>query len=98
MKPSFVGLNAVALNTFGLNVINILPKSLLRLLLLLNTLLLGTMGSAHAATADTLTVAQLLEYQNIAWIIWGGVLVFFMQAGFALLRVDLYVQRMQSTS
>lgn len=38
------------------------------------------------AEADTLTVPQLLEYQNIAWIIWAGVLVFFMQAGFALLE------------
>ena len=40
----------------------------------------------HADDAAILTVAQLLEYQNIAWIIWGGVLVFFMQAGFALLE------------
>lgn len=49
--------------------------------------LIGTMmGSAQAAETDTLTMAQLLEYQNIAWILWGGVLVFFMQAGFALLE------------
>ena len=41
---------------------------------------------AQAAEDATLTVTQLLEYQNIAWIIWGGVLVFFMQAGFALLE------------
>ena len=42
--------------------------------------------AVHADDAAILTVAQLLEYQNIAWIIWGGVLVFFMQAGFALLE------------
>lgn len=41
---------------------------------------------ANAAEEVTLTVAQLLEFQNIAWIIWGGVLVFFMQAGFALVE------------
>lgn len=41
---------------------------------------------ANAGEEVTLTVAQLLEFQNIAWIVWGGVLVFFMQAGFALVE------------
>ena len=86
MKPSFAGLDAVALNPVGLNKAKILPKSWSRLLPLFSVLLLGTISRAHAAAAETLTVAQLLEYQNIAWIIWGGVLVFFMQAGFALLE------------
>lgn len=86
MKPSFAGLDAVALNPVGPNKAKILPKSWSRLLPLFSVLLLGTISRAHAATAETLTVAQLLEYQNIAWIIWGGVLVFFMQAGFALLE------------
>ncbi len=44
------------------------------------------LSTSRAYASDTLSVAQLLEYQNIAWIIWGGVLVFFMQAGFALLE------------
>lgn len=86
MKPSFAGLDAVALNPVGPNKAKILPKSWLRLLPLFSVLLLGTISRAHAAATETLTVAQLLEYQNIAWIIWGGVLVFFMQAGFALLE------------
>lgn len=43
-----------------------------------------TLANAHETA--TLTLTQLLEYQNIAWIIWAGVLVFFMQAGFALLE------------
>ena len=47
--------------------------------------LTGTL-QAQAAEPATLSVAQLLEYQNIAWIIWAAVLVFFMQAGFALLE------------
>ena len=82
MRTSSVGLDTI--------------KTLLKLLqplklslsnrLVLSTVLFAAMGSAQAAEADTLTVAQLLEYQNIAWIIWGGVLVFFMQAGFALLE------------
>ncbi|MGO2504562.1 MAG: ammonium transporter [Psychrobacter alimentarius] len=86
MKPSFAGLDAVALNPVGPNKAKILSKSWLRLLPLFSVLLLGTVSRAHAAAAETLTVAQMLEYQNIAWIIWGGVLVFFMQADFALLE------------
>lgn len=86
MKPSFAGLDAVALNPVGPNKAKILPKSWSRLLPLFSVLLLGTISRAHAAATETLTVAQLLEYQNIAWIIWGGVLVFFMQAGFGLLE------------
>ncbi|MDX2374554.1 ammonium transporter [Psychrobacter sp. PP-21] len=73
-------------SSVGLDVLEKLLKSSLGKILVLNTLLFGTIASAQAAEADTLTVAQLLEYQNIAWIIWGGVLVFFMQAGFALLE------------
>ncbi len=59
-------------------------------LLLSISLVLAMMNSANADTdtaeATVLTLKQLLEYQNIAWVIWGGVLVFFMQAGFALLE------------
>lgn len=73
-------------SSVGLDVLKKLLKSSLGKILALSTLLFGTIASAQAAAADTLTVAQLLEYQNIAWIIWGGVLVFFMQAGFALLE------------
>ncbi len=73
-----------------LDVIKGLLKSVPYHGLLLSTVLLGVMGRAQAAEqtseTDIWTVAQLLEYQNIAWIIWGGVLVFFMQAGFALLE------------
>lgn len=73
-------------SSVGLDAIKGLLRTLLHKILMLGTLLFGTIASAQAAAADTLTVAQLLEYQNIAWIIWGGVLVFFMQAGFALLE------------
>ena len=73
-------------SSVGLDAIKGLLRTLLHKMLMLGTLLFGTIASAQAAAADTLTVAQLLEYQNIAWIIWGGVLVFFMQAGFALLE------------
>lgn len=73
-------------SSVGLDTIKGLLRTLLHKILMLGTLLFGTIASAQAAAADTLTVAQLLEYQNIAWIIWGGVLVFFMQAGFALLE------------
>lgn len=59
-------------------------------LLLIISLVLAMMNNANADTdtteATVLTLEQLLEYQNIAWVIWGGVLVFFMQAGFALLE------------
>ena len=73
-------------SSVGLDAIKGLLRTLLHKILMLGALLFGTIASAQAAAADTLTVAQLLEYQNIAWIIWGGVLVFFMQAGFALLE------------
>ncbi|MER2164469.1 MAG: hypothetical protein ABS921_10100, partial [Psychrobacter alimentarius] len=61
MKPSFAGLDAVALNPVGPNKAKILPKSWSRLLPLFSVLLLGTVSRAHAAAAETLTVAQLLE-------------------------------------
>ncbi len=73
-------------SSVGLDVTKKICGSLPRNMLMLSTLLFGAMGRAQAAEADTLTIAQLLEYQNIAWIIWAGVLVFFMQAGFALLE------------
>ena len=73
-------------SSVGLDAIKRLLKSMPYHGLLLSTLLFGLTGHAQAAETDMLTVAQLLEYQNIAWIIWGGVLVFFMQAGFALLE------------
>jgi len=73
-------------SSVGLDVAKEIWGSLPRNMLVLSTVLFGTIASAQAAEADTLTVAQLLEYQNIAWIIWAGVLVFFMQAGFALLE------------
>jgi len=73
-------------SSVGLDVTKKICGSLPRNMLMLSTLLFGAMGRAQAAEADTLSVAQLLEYQNIAWIIWAGVLVFFMQAGFALLE------------
>lgn len=76
-------------SSVGLDTIKTLLKrsqSSLSNRLVLSTLSFAMMGSAQAAETDTLTVAQLLEYQNVAWIIWGGVLVFFMQAGFALLE------------
>ena len=72
-----------------------LHKQLFTLLLkalLVSGWLFGIKNNANATEAINaddaaiLTVAQLLEYQNIAFIIWGGVLVFFMQAGFALLE------------
>ncbi len=72
--------------SFRLDAISVLFKSLLFKILLMIGLLAGATNSANAAEEATLTVTQLLEYQNIAWIIWGGVLVFFMQAGFALLE------------
>lgn len=77
-------------SSVGLDVLEKLLKSSLGKILVLSTVLFGTIASAQAAdqTSEigTLTIAQLLEYQNIAWIIWAGVLVFFMQAGFALLE------------
>ncbi len=73
-------------SSVGLDTVKTLSKLSLSNRLVLSTVLFAMMDSAKAAEADTLTVAQLLEYQNIAWIIWGGVLVFFMQAGFALLE------------
>ncbi len=72
--------------SFRLDAISVLFKLLLFKILLMIGLLAGATNSANAAEEATLTVTQLLEYQNIAWIIWGGVLVFFMQAGFALLE------------
>ena len=72
--------------SFRLDAISVLFKSSLFKTLLMIGLLAGATNSANAAEEATLTVTQLLEYQNIAWIIWGGVLVFFMQAGFALLE------------
>ena len=72
--------------SFRLDAISVVFKSLLFKILLMIGLLAGATNSANAAEEATLTVTQLLEYQNIAWIIWGGVLVFFMQAGFALLE------------
>ena len=72
--------------SFRLDAISVLFKSLLFKIPLMIGLLAGATNSANAAEEATLTVTQLLEYQNIAWIIWGGVLVFFMQAGFALLE------------
>ena len=84
MRTSSVGLDTIK------TLLKLLqpPKLSLSNRLVLSTVSFAMMGSAQAqaAEADTLTVAQLLEYQNIAWIIWGGVLVFFMQAGFALLE------------
>lgn len=71
---------------FSWNEIFVLCKSLCSKAFLISAVIYGTMASAMAAEEATLTVAQLLEYQNVAWIIWGGVLVFFMQAGFALLE------------
>ena len=71
---------------FSLGKVSVLCTSFCSKVLLMSAVLLGIMSSATAAEEATLTVAQLLEYQNIAWIIWGGVLVFFMQAGFALLE------------
>lgn len=59
-----------------------IKKALFGLLLLSGP----TLANANANESTTLTLAQLLEYQNIAWIIWAGVMVFFMQAGFALLE------------
>ena len=70
----------------NLGKISVLCTSFCSKVLLMSAILFGVMSSATAAEEATLTVAQLLEYQNIAWIIWGGVLVFFMQAGFALLE------------
>jgi Amt family ammonium transporter len=70
----------------SLDKVSVLCKSFCSKVLLMSAVLFGIMSSAAAAEEATLTVAQLLEYQNIAWIIWGGVLVFFMQAGFALLE------------
>lgn len=61
-------------------------RAVLYKLLLMSGLIIGLSNSAIAAEEVILTVTQLLEYQNIAWIIWAGVLVFFMQAGFALLE------------
>ncbi|CAM3542020.1 ammonium transporter [Psychrobacter glaciei] len=72
--------------SFRLDAISVLFKSSLFKILLMIGLLAGATNSANSAEEATLTVTQLLEYQNIAWIIWGGVLVFFMQAGFALLE------------
>ena len=71
---------------FSLGKVSVLCTSFCSKVLLMSAVLFGIMSSATAAEEATLTVAQLLEYQNIAWIIWGGVLVFFMQAGFALLE------------
>ncbi len=71
---------------FSLGKASVLCTSFCSKVLLMSAVLFGIMSSATAAEEATLTVAQLLEYQNIAWIIWGGVLVFFMQAGFALLE------------
>ncbi len=71
---------------FSLGKVSVLCTSFCSKVLLMGAVLFGIMSSAMAAEEATLTVAQLLEYQNIAWIIWGGVLVFFMQAGFALLE------------
>lgn len=73
-------------SSFKLKAIAVLFESLPFKLLLVSMLILTSSRSANAADVTTLTVAQLLEYQNIAWIIWGGVLVFFMQAGFSLLE------------
>ena len=53
-------------------------------LLLLSPLLIN---QALADTVDsTITLETLLSYQNTAWIVWVGVMVLFMQAGFALLE------------
>ena len=53
-------------------------------LLLLSPLLIN---QALADTVDsTITLETLLSYQNTAWIVWAGVMVLFMQAGFALLE------------
>ncbi|MGY8856881.1 MAG: hypothetical protein ACKVLO_05745, partial [Pseudomonadales bacterium] len=82
MRTSSVGLDTI--KTL-LKLLQLLRASLSNKLVL-STLSFAMISSAQAAETDTLTVAQLLEYQNIAWIIWGGVLVFFMQAGFALLE------------
>ncbi len=71
---------------FSLGKVSVLCTSFCSKVLLMGAVLFGIMSSAMAAEEAALTVAQLLEYQNIAWIIWGGVLVFFMQAGFALLE------------
>ena len=82
MRTSSVGLDTIK------TLLKLLQPSKLSLSnrLVLSILSFAMISSAQAAETDTLTVAQLLEYQNIAWIIWGGVLVFFMQAGFALLE------------
>lgn len=39
-----------------------------------------------AVNNSMITIEQLLQYQSIMWIVLGGVLVFFMQAGFALIE------------
>ncbi len=81
----FVKWEALAVLIEALLLKPILLKLLSRLLLMCS-LVLGVTHRANAAETTTITLTQLLEYQNIAWIIWGGVLVFFMQAGFALLE------------
>ena len=40
-------------------------------------------SSVYAATP---TNEQLYDYQNVMWVVIGGLLVFFMQAGFALIE------------